>query len=409
MCISHSLFKNDTFQLLSRRGIAVVSINQFIRVFARSQLWIFLPLYLYFSRGVPYVDIGVVLFIMAVFSMPFTLYGGRFIDKRGAKVVILISNFALVLILLALTFLVAYSQPLDYIYIALILTEPFMNIIGSADNVIVSEYTSSSQRTAAFSLVRIFQNAGFSVGPALGGFIANISYSWVFVIATAFSIAELLIYIAFLKQRILTREEREKAEGIKFYAAFYNRNFLMLSSLIALFFIIMGQWGTTLTLFWKGFDGMTNVEVGLLYSVNGIVVTLGQIPTNMIFKRFSDLTRINIGYLFYLVSFSFLPFFQGFLFLMIDTIFITIGENVITPSLNSVISRVSPPESRGQYFTSFQVLIGLVAPTAPVFGTILLTIYSNNMGMIWYPFTIVGTIFFLSFIPVWRKIKIAEN
>ena len=94
---------------------------------------------------------------------------------------------------------------------------------------------------------------------------------------------------------------------------------------------------------------------------------------------------------------------------MIDTIFITIGENVITPSLNSVISRVSPPESRGQYFTSFQVLIGLVAPTAPVFGTILLTIYSNNMGMIWYPFTIVGTIFFLSFIPVWRKIRIAEN
>ena len=78
-----------------------------------------------------------------------------------------------------------------------------MNIIGSADNVIVSQYSSSSQRTAAFSVVRIFQNAGFSLGPAIGGFVALLSYSYVFLITAVSSIIELIIYILYLEESFL--------------------------------------------------------------------------------------------------------------------------------------------------------------------------------------------------------------
>ncbi len=346
---------------------------------------------------------------MAILSLPITLFGGRFIDRNGAKKAIIICNALLSTILILLFLSVFYNENLYYIYFILICSEPFMNIIGSADNVIVSQYSSSSQRTAAFSVVRIFQNAGFSIGPAIGGFIASTSYSYVFLIAAAFSFVELIIYLLYLEEtRISENEQNGKTQG-KFYDAFRNRNFFMLSALIALFFIIMGQWGTTLTLFWKGYDSMTNVQVGFLYSVNGIVVTVGQIPTNRLVGKMNDILRINLGYLLYLGSFSVLPFFTGFPFLVVDTVFITLGENVITPSINAIISRASPPETRGQYFTSFQVLTGLVGPSAPVFGTLFLTIFSSDMGMIWYPFTIIGTILFISFVPIWKKIKLYDN
>ena len=387
----------------------MVSANQFLRVFSRSQLWIFLPLYLYLQRNVPYMTIGILFFLMSVLSLPFTLYGGRFIDRNGPKKAIIISNASLSAILVMLFFTVLYNSNLYYLYFILICTEPFMNILGSADNVIVSQHTSSSQRTAAFSMVRIFQNAGFSLGPAIGGFVALLSYSYVFLIPAVSSIIELIIYILYLEETKITGVGQNGNIQAKFYAAFRNRNFFMISILIALFFVIMGQWGTTLTLFWRGYDSMTTIQVGMLYSVNGIVVTLGQIPTNRLIAGLSDIARINLGYLLYLFSFSILPFFTGFSFLVVDTVIITLGENIITPSINSVISRASPPEARGQYFTSFQALTGLVAPSAPVLGTFLLTVFSSNMGMMWYPLTIIGTIFFIGFIPIWKKIRLYEN
>ena len=158
-----------------------------------------------------------------------------------------------------------------------------------------------------------------------------------------------------------------------------------------------------------GFDNMSDFDIGLLYSVNGVVVTLGQLPVNRLLSKMEDITRINLGYIVYLFSFSLLPFFRGFIFLVLDTILITMGENIVSPSINTVISRISPVNKRGQYFTSFQVLTGMVTPIAPVLGTLFLTIFSADLGLIWYPFTIIGTIFFLSFIPLWKKVNMREH
>ncbi len=284
-----------------------------------------------------------------------------------------------------------------------------MNIIGAADNVIVSNSTYYTERNNAFSIVRIFQNVGFSIGPAIGGFIAGIGFGYIFLITTLSSIIELLVYIKYLpgEMKDESAEKMEKKEDI--LNAFKDRPFFIAAMLISLFYLIMGQWGTTLTLFWKGYDLMTNFQIGLLYSVNGIVVTLGQLPVNRILKRFGDITKVNLGYLLYLSAFSILPFFRGFLFLVIDTLIITIGENIISPSINTIISRISPVEKRGQYFTSFQVMTGFIYPVAPVLGTFLLTVYSKNLAFMWYPLTITGSIFFLAFIPLWKKIRMSEH
>jgi MFS family permease len=403
---------NQTISIFRRNGIAVVASNQFIRVFARSQMWIFLPLYLLVIRHVPYLIIGFVVFLMAISSLPLTLVAGGLIDKRGARSVIIISNIFLGLLLLSLTLLIFENSNLYLIYLVLILSEPLMNIIGAADNVIVSDNSTVSERNSAFSIVRILQNLGFSLGPAIGGFIAGIGYGYIFLLTTVFSFSELFIYAKFLKKQQIKREnEKEDSVNMKpdIFKAFKDRPFFIVAILISLFYLILGQWGTTLTFFWKGFDSMTDFDIGLLYSVNGVVVTLGQLPINRLLKKMEDITRINLGYIVYLFSFSLLPFFRGFTFLVLDTILITMGENIVSPSINTVISRIAPVNKRGQYFTSFQVLSGMVTPIAPVLGTFFLTIFSADLGLIWYPFTIIGTIFFLSFIPLWKKVNMREH
>ncbi len=401
--------ENSTLLILRRKGMFAVSLNQLIRVLARSQMWIFLPLYLFEIRHIPYITIGIIIFLMAIISLPLTLVSGILIDRKGVRKIIITSNISLIFLFLALTAGIFLNVSVYILYILLIASEPLMNIIGAADNVIVSNSTSYKERNNAFSIVRIFQNVGFSIGPAIGGFIASDGFGYIFLITTLSSIIELSIYIKYLPGEIKdeSAEKMEKKEDI--LNAFKDRPFFIAAMLISLFYLIMGQWGTTLTLFWKGYDLMTNFQIGLLYSVNGIVVTLGQLPVNRVLKRFGDITKVNLGFLLYLSAFSILPFFRGFLFLVIDTLIITIGENVISPSINTIISRISPVEKRGQYFTSFQVMTGFIYPVAPVLGTFLLTLYSKNLALMWYPLAITGTLFFFAFIPLWKKIRMSEH
>ncbi len=387
----------------------VVSLNQFIRVLARSQMWIFLPLYLLEERGIPYITIGVVIFLMAIISLPLTLVSGVLIDKRGPRKIITYSSVLLTSLLFVLTISVFMSASVYIIYILLIASEPLMNIIGAADNVLISNATSFRERDSAFSVVRIFQNLGFSIGPSIGGFIAGIGFGYIFLITAFSSILEFAVYLKYLPKDKINRPINETTTRNDLFNAFKYRPFFVASILISLFYLILGQWGTTLSLFWKMADGMTNFQIGLLYSVNGVVVTLGQIPMNRLVKSTNEIVKLNLGYLLYLGAFSLLPFFEGFQFLVIDTIIITLGENLMSPSINTIVSRISPPEKRGQYFTSFQVLTGLIYPIAPVIGTIFLTIYSGDLRMMWFPFMILGTIFFIVFIPLWNKIRLAEH
>ncbi len=401
-----------TLSILKRNGIAVVSLNQFMRVFARSQLWIFLPLYLLDIRHVPYIEIGLVIFVMAVSSLPLTLMAGKIIDRRGARSVIIASNIVLTGLFFILALMIFEKSFLILIYIVLILSEPLMSIIGASDNVIVSNNTNSFERNSAFSITRILQNLGFSLGPTIGGLLAGFGYSYIFLITAVFSLGELFVYITFLKKdKVPKKSDENKAESLKLnsFSSFRNKPFLIVSILISLTYLILGQWGSTLTFFWKGFDHMSDFQVGMLYSMNGIVVTVAQLPINRLLRRFGDIFRINLGYLVYVLSFAALPFFTGFQFLIIDTILISIGENINSPSINTVISKISPADKRGQYFTSFQVLTGITMPIAPVLGTVLLTLYSSDIGYIWYPLTIIGVIFFISFIPFWKKINMAEH
>ena len=139
--------------LLKNRIVMTISVNQFIRVFGRSQAWIFLPLYLNEVRNVPYFTIGIVLFIMAVVSVPFGIYGGNLIDRLGRRRMLLLATPIIAILFFFISLSIFMNLNVLLFYGLLIATEPFMNIQGSADNVIITDSTTSAERTNAFGLV----------------------------------------------------------------------------------------------------------------------------------------------------------------------------------------------------------------------------------------------------------------
>ena len=374
--------------LLRNRYVGTISLVQLIRILGRSQAWIFIPLYLANIRGVPYIIVGLLFFITAMITLPFSIYGGNFIDRIGRRMAAIWLPPILIVLFMVITAVIYFRLPDFILFAAFLLVEPFTTIQGILDNVIITDTTSESERTDAFSITRIGGNVGFSIGPALGGILSLFNYSYVFLVPGILTILEWFLYLRYIPE---TKQPGVKS-GRKLQFPSSDRPFLILCILIASVWFVAGQWGTTLTLFWSRVDNISNTTIGLLYAVNGMAVVFLQIPTNRLFSRVKDYKRIAVGGLVYAFSFFALAFSSNILFLLVDVIFITIGENILSPVAYSIIGKMAPPEKRGQYYGAFQLIIGLVMPIAPVIGTILLTSFSGNPLMMWGPLMILGVV-----------------
>ena len=394
--------------LLKNRIVMTISVNQFIRVFGRSQAWIFLPLYLNEVRNVPYFTIGIVLFIMAVISVPFGIYGGNLIDRLGRRRMLLLATPIIAILFFFISLSIFMNLNVLLFYGLLIATEPFMNIQGSADNVIITDSTTSAERTNAFGLVRILLNIGFAMGPAVGGFIAGLSYGYIFLIPGALTLVEAILYFLYVPETLKKENIRPKTSGFTFPSR--DISFLFASLSIAAMLLVMGQWGTTLTLFWKAFDNVSIVEVGILYGTNGLYVALFQAYTNKIFSKVRDHIRLLIGLNVYAFGFFALVFFRSFPFLLVDVFVLTMGENITAPIISTIISRLSPVDKRGQYFGAFQVIAGVISPSAPVMGTFFIQYFPNNMGILWVVILIISIFITMVSLAFWgRYVKYQEN
>ncbi len=381
-----STFTGNYVSLMKNRPVILVSAAQLIRIFGRSQTWIFLPVYLYEFRGVQYYVIGLLFTVTALLSIPVSIYGGNLCDRLGRRKVALISMPFGILVFFVL-FLTAYlNLPTILLFIALMSSEPLFSIQWIVDNAIISDTVPEVQRTDAFSITRIAGNLGFSLGPAVGGFLSELNMSYVFLSTLIMSVVELSIYF------MLKETNKHMATGrsaVSFPKS--DKKFIALAFLMASIWFVAGQWGTTLTLFWSSFDHVSNYTIGILYSLNGIFVVLLQLPVNRLMINLRDHVRMFIGGMIYVLSFFALTFFSGFIFLVIDVFFLTMGENTISPVTNSVISKLAPEDRRGEYFGGFYLISGFVMPLAPLMGTSLMQYFSYSPLIFWGIIAVIGT------------------
>ncbi|HLH86596.1 MAG TPA: MFS transporter [Thermoplasmataceae archaeon] len=377
------------FELLGNNAVRAISAAQLLRILGRSQAWIFVPVYLTQIRGLPYIFVGLLFFITAIISLPFSLYGGNLIDRIGRRKI----GKILPPVISSLLFILAASAYFDLqlliVVVAFLLIEPFTSVQGILDNVIITDSTIESSRNDAFSIVRIFGNIGFSAGPAIGGYLAYVNFALIFTVPAVLTLFEWYFYLRYIHD---IKRITPALSGGMFKFPSNDRYFLLISTLISVSFLVTGQWGTTLTLFWSGVDHITNRFIGTLYAVNGLVVVFFQVPINYLFLHLRDRHRISIAVLMYAFGFFALAFSTNSIFLILDVVLLTIGENTISPVIYGLVSKIAPEDRRGQYFGAFQLMNGLVTPVAPVLGTTLIQYFSFNPVIVWLPILILGIV-----------------
>lgn len=329
-------------------------------------LGIYMTQHLHFSLR----DSGSVLAAFGLGSVIGSWFGGWVTDKIGEYKV---QSWSLLLSVPLFCLLPMFKTELSLgvmIFILSLVSECFR----PANSVAISKYAKPGNLTRAFSLNRMAVNLGFSVGPALGGILAAISYDFLFY-TNAFTVfVAALVYIYFFKERNkqfqIKKSETEKVVVPKELSPYRDRKFIFYSIFCLIFSICFFQIFSSLTIFYEKEAHLSQTHIGYLLAFSGLVVVLLEmLLVNVAEKRFTLGKTLFLGSLFCGISYAMLIFNHHFLFLALAMVFLSVGEIWALPFMSTITAIRSEGRSKGAYMGMNGMAFSAAFVITPYVGT----------------------------------------
>lgn len=337
----------------------------------------FLGVYMTTTLNFSYQNIGIVLSAFGVGSILGSLVGGWLTDKYGAFKIQLVSLFFSIPFYLILP----YFKTFETLCLSIFFLSLIKELFRPANSAAVSYYAKPENLTRAFSLNRMALNLGYSVGPAIGGFLAAVSYDLLFYTNAFMSFCAGVLFLFYFKNRkgraiSNTTIASEIPSSKKFKTAYTDTKFILFSILIAIYAFCFFQILNTLPLFYKDVALMNEKEVGILMGFNGIMVFLLEMAlVHYAEKKFTLTANMVIGTLLCGVGFFILIPTHALWILFASIFFLSISEILIMPFASTVAVNRSSVSNRGSYMGLNGMSFSSALVTSPLIGTWIIQNY----------------------------------
>jgi MFS family permease len=362
------------------RGIYILF---FVRVINSMGSFVFplLTLFLTDKLGLGAKEAGIFVSLSALSYIPGGLLGGKLSDIIGRKKVMIIFQILAALLFLPCAFL-GKSMVIPWL---LILAGVSMGAVQPANSAMVADLTDATNRKAAFSLLYLGINIGFSVGPILAGFLYKNYFAWTFI-GNAFAILlTLLLVVIFVDETKPSNienvevSEEEKAEVGSVFSVLLKKPtvlaFALLSSVYS-FAYSQGNFSTPLQL--KELFGDRVAELmGGIYFTNGIVVVTMTTLIVYLTKKNKPLFNIAISGVFFATGFGVMYFIKLYPLYIIATIVWTIGEILNATNVGVYIADHAPSSHRGR----FNSVLNIITGAGSAIGPVIMGGYIENLGV----------------------------
>jgi MFS family permease len=373
-----------------------------------SMIWPFITIYLRNQLDLPLTAVASLLTISSVVTLVASFVVGPRTDSLGRKPVMVAG-----LMLGSLTyFLFTLAETLPFFIILMVLRGTFRPMYRVGVDAMVADLIPVDDRAEAYSLLRMANNAGISIGPMVGGFLAIISYSIIFYIG-AFTLGGFALLVAFFMKETLpvhVKVHKEDTGLMQFGGyrhVFQDHKFIALN----LFFLFATMSASLmfilLPVYAKENFSVLESQYGFIMAVNaGMVVSLQYLITRFT-KRSKPLPILAAGAFLYALGVGSVAIGDGFWDFFISMAVMTLGELMLVPTANTLVSEMAPIDSRGRYMSIFSLSWGLSSGFGPIVGGLL----NDNLGpvFIWYGGLIMGLVSMLGFLMLrWRGIRSAK-
>ncbi|WP_257667997.1 MFS transporter [Parapedobacter tibetensis] len=339
----------------------------------------FLGIYMTQALGFTIREVGVVLACFGLGAVTGSWLGGWLTDRFGNFWVQTLSLLLSVPVFLIVPLFTSVETLAAAIYILSVVTETFR----PANSVSVARYAKPENITRAFSLNRMAINLGFSIGPAMGGFLASISYNWIFYgNALGAFIATLIFILFFYKRKGTVRTKPSDTAGVPAApprSPYRDWAFLLFSLLCCIYAICFFQLLSTLPLFYQKAHFLDEKQVGIILGFSGfVVVVFEMLLVHIAERRLSYASSIFWGTALCGVSFALLPIPTGYWILYASIFLLSISEILAMPFMASVAVKRASRQTQGAYMGLNALAFSAAHVFSPFLGTRIADGYGFN-------------------------------
>ncbi|BAI60810.1 MFS transporter [Methanocella paludicola SANAE] len=363
------------------RQVWILVAGSLLNTFGTSIAYPFVSLYLYKYQGVSMTDIGLALLAAAAAGGLVSVGAGELCDRFGRKIMLNIGLFFQMVSFALLGYAIMAGWGYSEFMMLMVLKEISGGLYRNVPQVMVADTVEPGDRNGAFSLLRIGGNLGFALGPIFGGILASYSYAAMFIITALTSGAYMLISLYLLHD---TRpDERDIAAHPHHDPMWSNTPFIIFCAASAIGSLVYSNLFTTFGTFSGGFIDVSESMIGLIFSLNGFMVVVFQLPVAYYLERFRMTTSLILGSLIYASGFALVGFCNSVWMLFMSMFIITVGELVVTPASQTLLSEMAPPEARGRYMNVAGFIGSGGNACGPAVGGFLMDGFSKNIIMMW--------------------------
>jgi MFS family permease len=382
------------------RALWYLFFGQLINVIGFSIVLPVLSIYLYEERGVPMSIVGAILLAASTTRSATLMLGGELSDLFGRRKVMLFALGSRIASFALLGLFIAVGAHYLYIAGAVVLSYAMAAVYQPAASSFVADVMPEDKRVEGFSLLRIGANAGWALGPALAGVLAPfVSYAALFYVTT------LCFAITFFIMLFLVPETHKRAEGQKFSlrdlaSVTRDRRFLAFCAMSLVMFIVMAQLVSTFAVFSKTHIGIPKQRVLLLYTFNGLLVVVLQLPIATVIKKWNLSLTMAAATIFFMTGYFLVGLATGMLSLMLCVVIITTGEMLMSPTSQTLVANLAPKANVGRYMGVFGLARSTGWALGPFIGGLAMetAVFAANPPLLWGYIVSIGAVGVLGFV-----------
>lgn len=349
----------------------------------------FLVLYLTRELGFSVASAGSMLAVYGATAIVFGPIGGRLSDRIGAlrvmRVSLISAGIMLLLFPLARSFVAVAAMT--------VLWAASGEMFRPASLAAITHVVAPEQRRQAFALNRLAINLGMSIGPALGGFLATVSFRAMFVVdAITTMIAGLVLALTPWRSfsGVNSEAANRNAEHAGPATIFHDRLFLVFLSGVLLVGIVFFQHESALPLYLVEYLHLSPAFYGMLFTINTLLIVLLEVPIVTATAHWPNSRSLILGCMLFAIGFGALGLIASAAGVIATVVVWTFGEMLLFPAMSAHMAEIAPESRRGVYMGAYSMSLSLSLTIGPWMGTQLLAVLGPVK--VWFVMFVLGAL-----------------
>jgi MFS family permease len=242
----------------------------------------------------------------------------------------------------------------------------------------ITHVVAPEQRRQAFALNRLAINLGMSIGPALGGFLATVSFRAMFAVNAgttllAGAVLALTPWRAFsgVNSEALNRD----GEPVGPATIFHDTTFLIFLGGTFLVGVVFFQHESALPLYLVEYLKLSPAFYGMLFTINTLLIVALEVPLNTATAHWSNTRLLMLGCVLFAIGFGALGVIASPAGVIATVVVWTFGEMMLFPAMASHLAEIAPENRRGAYMGAYSMSLSISLTLGPWMGTQLLAVF----------------------------------